>query len=381
MDNKAYILTPTEKEKKSDEIDLIKLFINIWNKRKFVMITIVLFTLLGLFVALSSPISYISTCTVVPQTGNRRSSSLGGLASIMGVNISSSITDETLSPYVYPQIINSVPFCKEILETNIIVEKSNGKPITLYEYYTDKQYSDTNVLGVVIKYTIGLPRVIISALRSDSESLDVASNSITGEVIRLTNKERRVIDAFRKNIIFNSDDKEGYIRLGYSFSEPEPTAIIAQNMFSTLEKYVKSYKSQKQQDNLVFVEKSYESARKDFIEKQTDLASFQDANRGLTSAMARTTERSLTNEYQVAYTVYNELAVQLEQAKIAVNESTPILTMIDPVVIPNKKSAPNRPVLLFLFIFTGFVFSISWVLLKPFFQKIVSGIKNKAEEN
>ncbi len=381
MDKKAYILTPIEKEKKSDEIDLIKLFINIWNKRKFVMITVVLFTLLGLFVALSSPVSYTSTCTVVPQTGNRRSSGLGGLASIMGVNISSSITDETLSPYVYPQIINSVPFCKEIMETPIVVEKSNREPITLYDYYTDNQYSSSNVLGVIKKYTVGLPGVILSALKSDSELATTVTDEFSGDVIRLSKEERSVIEAIQGNVQFDSNDKEGYIKLGYTFSEPQPTAIIAQNMFATLEKYVKSYKSQKQQDNLVFVEKSYESARKDFIEKQTDLASFQDANRGLTSAMARTTERSLTNEYQVAYTVYNELAVQLEQAKIAVNESTPILTMIDPVVIPNKKSAPNRPVLLFLFIFTGFVFSISWVLLKPFFQKIVSGIKNKAEEN
>jgi len=40
--------------------------------------------------------------------------------------------------------------------------------------------------------------------------------------------------------------------------------------------------------------------------------------------------------------IYTEIAKQKEQAKIAVTETTPILTIIEPVKIPTVNSGPNR---------------------------------------
>ena len=230
-------------------------------------------------------------------------------------------------------------------------------------------------MNSIKKYTIGLPSLLISSMKPTSVPT-VYADTITGKVITLSREERKVIASIQQNIQFESNPKDGYIKLGYSFSESQPTAVIAENMYATLEKYVTNYKSQKQMDNLLFVEESFEKARKDFIQKQSSLASFQDANRDLASAMARTTERRLNSEYDVAYTVYNELAKQLEQAKISVKESTPVLTVIDPVVVPHQKSAPRRSIILITFLFLGFVASIAWVLVKPFFQEIVSEVKN-----
>ena len=380
MDNNRYTPdsphrpAPYYEEDNSDEIDLKEIIAKVWYSRKFILICTGIFLLLGIFIAFASPVSYTAGCTLVPQLGKKEGSNLGGLASMMGVNLGSPMTGETLSPAVYPQIINSVPFCMEIMETPIVVKESNGAPITLYEYYTDKRYRPANVISSIKKYTIGLPGLLISSMRSDSEPV-VYSDTVTGKVIVLSKDERRVIKAIQGNIQFESNPKDGYVTLGYSFAEPQPTAVIAQNMYSTLEKQVKNYKSQKQLDNLAFVEESYERARKDFVEKQTRLAAFQDANRDLASAMARTTERRLNSEYDVAYTVYNELAKQLEQAKISVKESTPVLTVIDPVVVPHQKSAPRRSLILIAFLFLGAVVSVGWVFAKPFFQEVVSEVK------
>ena len=358
----------------SDEIDIKEIIAKVWYKRKFILICTGLFLLLGIFIAFTSPVSYTANCTLVPQSGGKGGGNLGGLASMMGVSMGTPMSGETLSPAVYPQIINSVPFCKDIMETPIIVKESNGASITLHDYYTDKRYRPTNLISTIKRYTIGLPGLLISTMRSESDPL-VYSDTITGKVIVLTKEERRVIKAIQGNIQFESNPKDGYVKLGYSFSEPQPTAVIAQNMYSTLEKQVKNYKSQKQLDNLAFVEESYERARKDFMEKQTRLAAFQDANRDLASAMARTTERRLNSEYDVAYTVYNELAKQLEQAKISVKESTPVLTVIDPVVVPHQKSAPRRAIILIAFLFLGGVVSVGWVFAKPFVQEVVREVK------
>lgn len=376
--NKADI-SILEKQENNDDIAIRKIILKTWINRKFILMCTSVFVLMGAFVAIAFPVSYTANCTVVPQTGNKRGGdNLGGLASMVGINLGSSITSETLSPYVYPQIINSVPFCKDIMETPIVVEKSDGNTISLYEYYTDKKYQSVNIIGNIKKYTIGLPATLISALKNNNKQTTVVSDSVNGGVIRLTEKEEQVIKIIRNSIQFESNDKEGYVKLGFFFSEPLATAVIAQNVYETLEEYVTNYKSQKQQDNLEFVKESYESARDDFIKKQDALATFQDANRNLTSAMARATERSLSSDYDVAYTVYNELARQLEQAKISVNESTPILTVIDPVVVPNQKAAPKRAVILIAFMFLGFTFSIGWVFAKPFFKRALRELKKES---
>lgn len=385
MQEKTNIHVPSELstqctgENVSDEIDLKDIIRQLWMKRRFILITTGVFFLLGIFIALTSPVSYSASSTIVPQSSQRNTGNLGGLASMMGVNLASSMTGETLSPTVYPNIVKSVPFCREIMQMPIPVKKSST-PITLYEYYNYKQYQQKNLLNAIKKYTIGLPGVILSSIHKNTSNEEAAvayTDTISGEVLSLTSKERKAISLIQQNILFESNSREGYIKLGYSFAEPEAAAAIADHLFKTLEKYVKDYKAQKQQDNLLFVESNYSEARKDFLQKQTNLAAFQDANRGLVSAMARTTERRLSSEYDIAFTVYNELAKQLEQAKLSVKESTPVLTIIDPVVVPQQRSAPRRSMIIAVFLFLGLIVSMGWVLIEPLVQDIVKEVKEE----
>lgn len=361
----------------SDEIDLKDLIVQLWKKRKFILLVTGISFLLGIFIAFTSPVSYTASCTVVPQTGQKGGGNLGGLASMMGINLGSAMSGETLSPSVYPHIVKSAPFCKEIMAIPITVEKSN-KPITLYEYYTDKKYGDKSLLQGIKKHTVGLPGMILSSFRpknAGNEASSVYTDSLTGKVISLTKDEKKVYDIINKNIQFESNPKDGYIKLGYTFAEPDAVAVITQQLYNVLEKYVKNYKIQKEQDNLKFVETSYREARQDFLQKQANLAAFQDANRGLATATARSTERRLSSEYDIAFTVYNELAKQLEQAKLAVKESTPVLTVVNPVVVPQEKSAPKRAMILAVFLMLGLILSTSWILVKPFIQDIAKSVK------
>ncbi len=361
-----------------EEIDIKEIILKLWHERKFILVTTGIFLAIGLFIALASPVSYTTSATFVPQVSESGRGNLGGMAAMMGVNLGSTGSGEVLSPDVYPQIVNSAPFCKDIMETPITVKKSEGTPITLYEYYTNPEYQNKNLLGSIKKYTLGLPGVILSALRSEKEeeTASILSDTLTKQIVALTEDERKVMKAIQENISFNNS-KEGHITMGYTFSEPQATASITNQLFNTLQEYVKEYKTQKQIDNLQFVEESYQAARQDFLQKQGALASFQDANRGLTTALARTTEQRLRSEYDIAFTVYNELAKQQEQAKLAVKESTPLLTVINPVVVPHEKSAPRRSIILVGFIFLGIVVGIGWVFVKPIFTDLKKSIKEE----
>ena len=365
---------PIIADNNSDEIDITEILKKLWVKRSFIIKLTVAFLLLGLFVALFSPVQYTSTCTVVPQSGNSSGGGgLGGVAAIMGVNLGTAMmTEGTLSPVMYPEIIKSVPFTREIMKTEVIVEKSNGQPITLYDYYTDKQYRDFNLLGAIKKYTIGLPGVLIGAIRGDKEP-EIVESSLIGDsntVFKLTEEEKRVYDAIQGAVQINPNSKDGYVTIGYVFPEAKVAAQVTDKIYRTLEEYVSQFKSEKLNDNLEFVEISYETARTDFLNAQDRLTAFQDANRVLSTASARSMEARLRNEYDIAYTIYRELATQREQAKIAVKENQTILTLVNPPVVPHEKSAPRRSIIIIGFLFLGVVVAVGWVLAAPSLQAV-----------
>ena len=360
----------------SDEIDLVDLFRKLWVKRKFILTVTGVFLLIGLFVALFSPVSYTASCTVVPQSGENKTGGLSGVAAMMGVNLGTAMMSEgTLSPHIYPEIVKSVPFTREIMQTPIVTKRANGKAITLYEYYTNKQYQDKNLLGSIKKYTLGLPGVLLGSFRKKSPVEETAFHADSTTVYTLNEKEKKVYEAIQGALQVSVNPKEGYVSLSYSFPEAQPAAEVTDNLYRTLEKYVASFKSEKLKDNLQFVEESYETAREDFLQNQSQLAAFQDANRGLATATARSTEMRLQSEFNISFSVYSELAKQREQARIAVKENQTILTLVNPVVVPHQKSAPRRSIILIGFLFLGIAVACGWVLGKPYMQNIFREIE------
>ena len=55
-------------------------------------------------------------------------------------------------------------------------------------------------------------------------------------------------------------------------------------------------------------------------------------------------------------------------SKIAVTETTPILTVIEPVYIPLEKSSPSRALIIFLYILMGLIVGFGIVIIVPFIE-------------
>ncbi|MBQ5720179.1 MAG: lipopolysaccharide biosynthesis protein, partial [Alistipes sp.] len=91
----------------------------------------------------------------------------------------------------------------------------------------------------------------------------------------------------------------------------------------------------------------------------------RDANMNTTRYSALAELEKLDAEYALRQGVYNSLAQRVEQAKINVKETTPVLTIINPVTIPRQKSKPRRAMILFAFTFLGVVAGMGTVLVLP----------------
>jgi hypothetical protein len=370
MEENKQNLQPVEE----DTIDLVEILQKLWAKRKFILIVTGVAMALGLVVALLTPNQYTASCTLVPQTGERRTGgSLSGLAAMAGISLGNMTSGEVLSPNVYPNIIKNVEFQKELLHARYTFPDV-PEPITYYHYATDKQYRKFNLLAAIKKYTIGLPGVIIGAIRGEPEDTP-GTGTAADSIPRLTYKEQEVLEDLYESFSLNLNEKEGYVQLSTTLRDPSLAAQITLKAQHLLQQYLTEFKLQKVRANLEYVETNFQEARQNFEAKQEELARFRDANVNLTSAMARTREEKLQSEYTLLLGVYTELAKQKEQAKIAVTETTPILTVIEPVVVPVEKSKPSRAQMLIIYTFLGLIFGVGWVLGVPYVKETISKIK------
>ncbi|HET9571896.1 MAG TPA: Wzz/FepE/Etk N-terminal domain-containing protein [Bacteroidales bacterium] len=348
-----------------EEIDLMAIAKTLWAGRKTILISIIIGTVLGVFVAILTPNEYTATSIMVPQTGGKSTSSLSSLASLAGVDLGMAESAE-LSPVIYPKIVSSIPFKLELMNTPFNF-KEFDKPVSLYDYFT--QNRNPNLLGVLKKYTIGLPRVILGAIRKtpDDQTLPKA---ITGQPLSLTKKQNDVKKILDQCISLEVEKKDGYLTLVVRMPEAFAAAQVAQKAQELLQRDITKFKVEKSQANLDFIQERYNVAKAEAEGYQINIAVNTDKYKDLTSSVPQVKTTRIQTKYGIASGVYQELAKQLEQAKIQVKKDTPVFTIVEPVSVPLEKTKPNRPQILIFWIFLGCIIGIGLVYGKQFASEI-----------
>lgn len=348
------------------EIDLVELIRLMWLNRWLVIKITGVMMLLGLMVALFSKKEYTASCDIVLQSSSgSTSSSMSSLAALAGINIGQMQNSvRALSPYVYENILNSTSYRKELMYTVMDFEKAD-RPVSFYEYFTSEEFNKPGVMDYVKKYTIGLPGVIIGAIRGPQPESEASAVEEGSAIETLTSEEASCVSLLSKAVVITLDDKKGYITITANMPEPVAAAQLAQAAFDILQKYITKFKIEKVQSDLDFVQERYDEAKRNFEEVQARRAKLRDANMNTTRYSALAELEKLDAEYALRQGVYNSLAQRVEQAKINVKETTPVLTVIKPVTVPRQKSKPRRAMILFAFTFLGAVAGMCTVLVLP----------------
>ncbi len=350
-----------------DEIDLIALAKTLWVGRKIIIRYTFYGVILGLVISMVSPKEFTVVTTMIPQSskaGNSNLSGLSSLASMAGFNFDMNSKTENLSPLVYSKVVSSVPFQLELMNTTFQIAELDS-PVSLFEYYIE--YKKSGIVESIKKYTIGLPGILISAMKANDQ---VDNAPLSSEIIILSKDQEEVRKKMRDNFSLDVNDKEGLLTLSVSFPEALLTAQAALKAQNMLQHYITNYKIKKAQEQLNFVNERYTEKKNEFLLAQKKLAVFRDQNRNVSSSLARIEEEQLQSEYNITFGVYSELAKQFEQAQIQVKEDTPILTILEPVRLPIEKSKPNRTLILIVWLFIGGIIGTMVVIVSHYMQSI-----------
>ena len=353
------------------EIDLIEMLNKIWAGRLLIAKVCGIAAIVAIIVAYSFPREYTTKVELAPEKATRSTSStLGALASLAGISINSSTSQDGLSEDMYPRILSSTPFLTGLFDVQ--VESQDGKiKASLYDYLS-KHYSSpwwSSIIGGVMS----IPSKIVGLFKSNNYVKTVSDGEI--DLFNLSLEERGVAELISSSLEFKVDAKSGTLNLSVTMQDPLISAQLADTVMNALQEYITAYRTDKARKDLDFTIQMYEVAKKEYEESQQNYASFYDANKKIFLESVRVEKERLKNETDLAYQTYSQMALQLQSARAKVQEITPVYTVVQPPLVPIRASFPNKMLILIGFVFMGFFGTVCWLL---FIEEMFVDWKNKS---
>lgn len=346
-----------------DEIDLVELVKTIWGGRRFIAKVTVAFLILGLVVAFTNPIEYEANCKLLPESSKSPTSGLGSLSGIAGIagldlsNIRGSGTS-VLTPKLYPEIANSLPFLLKVINDSIYFEQEKLKTTSLFYF---KEISKPSLLALLKTFTIGLPNLLFK--RSADETFRTNNED---EFYRLSKTDWNLIQDFGDRIFVELDELSGILEIKVKMPDPYAAANLAKNIEQEITSRVVKHQTERTSQKLKFTQKIYDESKSEFEKVQLKLARVMDRNRNITTAMAEIEKKNIEHEYDLAFNVYKNLSSELERSKLELRTETPIFTTLEPVRIPESKKEPRRKVILIISTILGIFLSVVVIFIKKY---------------
>ncbi len=349
---------PPTKSSGDIEISIVDIFLFFKTNLKRIIIWGVLSGIVGVVYALTAPKEFESKTQLMPEL--QSSSSLGkmgglsALAGLAGIDLTQMSGTDAVRPDLYPNIIQSLPFSLFLLKQSVYVSEYQ-KTMTLEEYFKQK---NKNWLSSILNS---------KEKEATAPLLDPKKSSNAYE---LTKPQQVLITELQKRVVTTFDRKTGVISINTKMPDPVVAAATAQKAVEYLKEYVTTYRTDKARSQVKFFYGQMSEAKSRYQSAEAKLASYRDQNRFLSLQTAKIEEQRLQGDYILAQNMYNNLAQQYEQAKIRVEEETPVFKTLEPATIPLKRSEPKRTLIVIGFGLIGIIIGTAISIFKKNALKI-----------
>ncbi|MBD2751872.1 GNVR domain-containing protein [Spirosoma validum] len=314
---------------------------------------------IGILYAWSLPNVYTVQVNVMPEFRGKGGGGLNSLTSdLLGLGSDMSSSNEpSIRPDLYPNVLQSVPFALNILKQAVYSKKLNAK-VSLQDYINK----------------IGEPGLLDNLLapfrrQNDDNIEDKLGLKRANLAIEITKEQDGLIKAVLGSVTSIYDKKTGILSIKATELEPIVAATVAQLSLNYLTNYITAYRTDKARSRVDFLKKQVQEVKLRYQNAEYALSNYRDRNRSLYLNTAKLDEQRLQADYLLEQSVYNDLAKQLEQAKIKVEEETPTFKMLDPPIVPLHKSGPKRTFIMIGFAVIGIIVSIIII----FARRMISG--------
>lgn len=280
---------------------------------------------LGLLVSFTFEKIYTASTTLLPEYSAARPSFFS-----MAVGGGSGDGTGPLTPELYPSILKTTSFGEHLLKLPI-VSAEGSKYKTLRDY--------------LLRPT---PPSLLSRLKggtseeqADSQN-DQTINIPEKAILNLTRDEEGLINAAKALANALIEQKNGVITIQSEMNDPVVAAQIVEYSKEYLTTYIENFRVAKLVKQQEFLSTRVLEAKKRQQSAEYALQSYRDNNRNSFLNVARIEEQRLQSDFTLAQSIYNDLIIKLEQAKIKVKEERPVFNVLEPTKVPLDKSSPRR---------------------------------------
>lgn len=362
-------------ENNEQEIDLLELLQKLWAGRRLIIKWCAVGAVVGLVVAFSIPKEYTTTVKLAPeiQGGKSNLGGLSSLASMAGINMGSMNSADAVSPELYPDIVQSVPFMTALFDVALTdAEGEQTWPVS--EYVSEELRAPwwSAVLSLPFK-ALGWVKGLFS-----KEDEDAGGNGV--DPFRLTKEENEIVKSLQERIGVSVDKKTMVVSLSVTMQDPLVSATLTDTVMRNLQDYITEYRTNKARNDLEFTQRLFDEAQSKYYEAQQRYAQYVDQNQGIVRRSFLTEQERLQNEMNLAYNLYNQTAQQLQMAKAKVQESTPVYAVVQPATVPLKASKPSKMMTLVGFVFFSGVGAAGWILFGRDFLARFRSPRKKEDE-
>lgn len=268
--------------------------------------------------------TYTASTTFVPEAGagTKLPSGLAGLAGEFGLSLGA---DASRSPRFYADVLKS----RELLERALIA-----------------RYLD--------------PR---SAAGDSTRLLDLLRVPGRNGADSMSNGVR----ALSKRIGTRVDIQTGVVRLSVDSRYPGLAAATANQMVAYLNEFNTHTRQSQARERRRFVEQRIAEAETELRSSEGELRGFYERNRTWQqSPQLMFEEGRLRRQLDIRQEVYLTLKREFETARIEEVNDTPVITVIDAAIPPQKRSSPQRATMVLLALLVGGVVGALWAIVADY---------------
>jgi uncharacterized protein involved in exopolysaccharide biosynthesis len=329
-----------------------------------------LFAAIGAFYSLTINNEYESSVKMVPESADSKSSgaagSLGGLSSLAGlagINLGGASGVDAIQPAMYPNIVASIPFLQELIRSKIYNPK-----IKKYQLLRDylKEHQSNAPIKLFDSEKLEEEKAL-KELSSDSDLKDLSVPISPGQTIDFINidlKEAQILKKLNNYIQVEVDKKTMFLTIKCTLQNPVIAANLTSLVQNQLTKYIVNYRTEKVRKEMIFLTSRQAEARKRYDQALFTYSNYKDQNRNRFLNVAKTQEKKLQYEVDLAFNLYSSLTSQLSEAQIKVQKETPIFKVLEPAQVPLSRSSPKRSLITVGAMFIGLFVSLLIVFFK-----------------
>ena len=371
-----------------DEVDIWDLVRLVWDGRIYIVIFSILFFGFGIFHVSSGPTEYLSDAILLQESQRETSTAQRFLQNFGGDfgGFNQQGRQGEISPNMYPLIIESVDFQYDLMFEEVQFSRFE-EPISFYEFFNNHYETPfrQQVYDFILDYTLLFPFKlfdwIINFTLFEEEEIEEELEEIEEideRLLSLSSDERRPMSQLIERI--NLTMEGNVITVETRMPDRNAAAMLNVLVIERIQEYVTEYKIEKAKQNVDFITRQKEEARANYEEVQERLAEFRDQNINLQSNIAITQEERLTNQRNLTFNIYNSISAELEQAKLRLQEETPVFNVMQRPSLPTSSLGTSNRIILVLMIlgaFVGFAFIFAVKIYEKLSEELFGNNKNQ----